>query len=699
MANQAAESTVRDSTCRMCDNGCPTRVYVEDGRISKIEMANAEIANLCPRWKAQIEYIYHPDRLLYPLKRTGKRGEGKYSRISWDEALDTVASSLLDIKAKWGPEAVVFFIAFPKEPRPYYKRLAYAFGSPNYCTESSNCATSVMLATGITYGRGLMMMDPGVDPKCRCKVIWSSSIRNSWPTAWKPYMDIKSTGMKLIVVDPRRTRLAEMADIHLQLRPGTDGALALGMLNVIIQGNLYDADFVADWTVGFDELSELAKEYTPGKVAQITGVPANLIIEAATKYATSKPAQIRTSICATTHSSNGFQNHRAILMLPAVTGNIDIPRYSPGMPSGQSAGSISLDERIAKMPPGLGSDRFPLWTSYNGEMQSNVIADRIETASPYPIKALFAAGFNVKYFPNTRRFIDNARKLDFIVVTEYFHNEGTSLADIVLPIASWLERPVLNAFPGRAVRLATPIIEPPGETRPEWDIYAELAVRMGFGNEFWDGNFEKCLEDILEPMGITAAELKQHPEGIKPEQVARPEKEDEKVGFQTPSGKIELKSSIMAQYGYEPLPVYREPVESPLSQPEIARSYPLVLTSGARTIVYTHSQFRQIASLRRMIPEPLVDINPVDANERGIESGDEVEVSSRRGNIRLNAHVTDNIKAGVVNLPHGWAEANVNALIDDTALDPVSGFAPFKAQLCQVKLVRKKNGKNTPENK
>jgi len=293
--------------------------------------------------------------------------------------------------------------------------------------------------------------------------------------------------------------------------------------------------------------------------------------------------------------------------------------------------------------------------------------------------------------------VDNARKLDFIVVTEYFHNEGTYLADIVLPIASWLERPVLNTFPGRAVKLVTPIIDPLGETKPEWDIYAELAVRMGLGNEFWDGDFEKCLEYVLEPMGITAAELKQHPEGITPKQTARPEKDDEEIGFQTPSGKVELKSSTMAEYGYEPLPVYQEPVESPLSQPEIAHSYPLVLTSGARTIVYTHSQFRQIASLRRMMPEPLVDINPVDASERGIESGDKVEVSSRRGNIRLKAHVTEDIKAGVVNLPHGWAEANVNALIDDTALDPVSGFAPFKAQLCQVKLLRRKNGKNTPK--
>ena len=146
-------SGVRDSTCRMCDNGCPTRVHTENGKITRIEMTNPDVEKLCPRWKAQMEFIYHPDRLLYPLKRTGERGEGKFNRVSWDEALDTVVENLLAIKAKWGPEAVVFYIAYPKEPRPYFQRLAHAFGSPNYCTESSNCFTSAFLATGVTYGQ------------------------------------------------------------------------------------------------------------------------------------------------------------------------------------------------------------------------------------------------------------------------------------------------------------------------------------------------------------------------------------------------------------------------------------------------------------------------------------------------------------------------------------------------------------------
>ena len=673
-------SGVRDSTCRMCDNGCPTRVHTENGKITRIEMTNPDVEKLCPRWKAQMEFIYHPDRLLYPLKRTGERGEGKFNRVSWDEALDTVVENLLAIKAKWGPEAVVFYIAYPKEPRPYFQRLAHAFGSPNYCTESSNCFTSAFLATGVTYGQDYRLGFEDQNTEYQCKVIWSSSIRNSMPSAWRSYMD-KPKETKLIVVDPRRTSLAEMADIHLQLRPGTDGALALGMLNVIIQNDLYDAGFIEKWTVGFDELKELTSEYTPHKAAEITGVPGKEIIEAAEMYATSKPAQLRTSISATTHSSNGFQNHRAILMLPAVTGNVTVPSYGSDRPK---AKDITLGERMEQMPPGLGADRFPLWTSYNREMQSNVLAGRIKSDEPYPIKGLFAAGFNATFFPNTRRFLDAARRLDFIVVNEYFHNSGTLLADVVLPIASWLERPVLSTIPGREAKLVTPIIEPAGESRWEWDIYAELAERLGFGDNFWNGDFEKCMDEVLEPMGLTATELKQHPEGLEA-RTSEPEGE-KRTGFRTPSGAIELKSSIMERYGYDPLPVYREPAESPFSQPETALSYPLVLTSGARSVVYTHSQGRQLASLQRMMPEPAVDINPRDAAEREVNSGDEVEVSTLRGTIRLKAHITDNIKAGVVSLPYGWPEANVNALIDDAALDPVSGFAPFKAQLCQIKL-------------
>ena len=233
--------------------------------------------------------------------------------------------------------------------------------------------------------------------------------------------------------------------------------------------------------------------------------------------------------------------------------------------------------------------------------------------------------------------------------------------------------------------LIEPAIEPVGESWPEWKIIFELARRLGLGDEFWDGDFEKCLSYILEPSGITLEDLRRHPEGMKYPVSPRPAKYYEKAGFQTPSGKIEIASSILAQHGHEALPVYKEPMESPESRPDLVGSFPLVMTSGARKLPFTHSQHRYISQLRQMLPEPLAEINPSDAAPRGIKSGDMVAVSSPRGSIKLKADVTDIILPGVVHLPHQWSgEANVNILVDDQNLDPISGFAPFKSQLCQI---------------
>jgi anaerobic selenocysteine-containing dehydrogenase len=678
---------VKDGICYMCTNTCPTSVHVQDGKITKIDIVNPKVAH-CPRWKAQKDFIYHPDRLLHPLKRTGKRGEGKWLRISWDEALDTIASNLQAVKEKYGPESVVFWIAYTKEPRPYFHRLTHAFGSPNYCTESSNCFSGTWIAANLTYGAEWSYMagsGSGMDPETKCKLIWGSGVISS-PSVWQENMAAGEKGIKLIVVDPRRTAIAAKADIHLQLRPGTDGALALGFMNVIINENLYDKNFVAKWTVGFNDLKKLVQEYTPEHVSKITWVPAAKIIEAARLYASLKPARLHMSSNSTTHHSNGVQNHRAVILLAAITGNIGITGGNAlGPHNTDKTNDITLHDRVSSMPPGVGATRFPIWTKRYHEMQSNAIADQIESGKPYPIKDLFSGGLDIQFFGNSRRFAEDLNKLDFIAVSEYFHTPGTQLADIVLPIASWLERYILLTDFGGYVKLIQPAVSPPGECRPEFDIYAALAQRLGFGDLFWDGSFEKCVDHILEPMKITFNDLKQHPEGIKLNFQPRPEKHYEKTGFATASGKVEIASSVLAEHGIDPLPVYQEPPESPLSRPDLAAAYPLVLTSGARVMAYTHSQFRNIPRLRKLMPEPLVDINPADAAPRKIKTGNMVTITSPRGSIRMKANVTDSILAGVVSIPHHWpAEANANLLVDDKTLDPISGFLPCKSQLCQV---------------
>jgi anaerobic selenocysteine-containing dehydrogenase len=675
----AVAEVIKNGVCYMCTARCATKIHVADGKATQVEMVDPVVAALCPRGRAQLDFVYHPDRLKQPLKREGKSRTGAWVPISWDEALDIVAGELLKVKKNYGPESVVFWIAYTKEPRPHFHRLTHAFGSPNYCTESSNCNSAQLLASMLTYGKDYAHMSiqaAPVNPATKCKLIWSSGIRDSQPHTWQSYVEAKQAGLKYIVVDPRRTTLASMAEFHLQLRPGTDGALALGMMNVIINEKLYDKEFMEKWTVGFDDLKNLVKEYIPKKVEQITGVPAGLMKKAAVMYAREKPSQIRISACATTHHSNGVQNHRAIILLAALTGNIEVPGGNCSAAESIPTNDITLHDRVTSMPPGLGTDKFPVWTSLYREMHSNMIADRIESGKPYPIKAMFGAGLNLSYFPNSGRFADAVKKLDFVVVTDYLHTPATQLADVVLPISSWLERDILITGAGGAT-LIEPAIQPVGQTWPELKIYFELAKRLGIGKEFWDGDITASYNYILEPSGITVEELKKQPDGtVKRPVVNKDAKHYEKAGFQTPSGKVEIASSILAKHGYDPLPVYKEPVNSPVSKPELKDSFPLILTTGARKLPFTHSQFRHISQLRQLMPEAMVDINPADAKERNIETGNFVMILAPRGCVLMKANVTDTVLPGVVVAPHQWhGEANINSLISDKDLDPISGFA------------------------
>jgi len=680
--------TMKEGACYMCDSYCPTRIHVVEGKAVNVEMLDERVVDLCPRWRAQLDFVYHPERIKYPLKRVGKRGSGKFKRISWDEALNTVADELLDIKARDGAESVAFYIAYTKEPRPYFRRLVHAYGSPNYCTETSSCFSAGWLAATLNFGKDygyLLGNSRQIDPASKCMIIWNSSVRHSSPHVWRNYLDAKQRGLKFIVVDPRRTQIASMADIHLQLRPGTDGALALGILNVIINKGLYDKEFVEEWTIGFNDLVNLVQENPPEKVEEITWVPAEKVRDAAIMFAINKPSKIRTSPGATIHHQNGVQNTRAILLISAITGNIEVPGGNRASPVKPPTNSITLQERVPTLAPGIGADRFPLFTGLFEEMQSNAIVDQINSGEPYPLKALVAAGLNLQFFPNAQRLSDTLKKLDLIVDIDYFHTPATRISDIVLPISSWLERHILVIKHGGLIRLVEPAIEPVGETWPEWKIYSELAKRLGFGDLFWEGDIEKCFNYILEPTGLTVEELRNKPAGVTYPVPVKAPRHYEKVRFETPSGKVEIRSSILERHGYELLPFYKEPVESPLSRPDLANKYPLVLTTGARTINFTHSQHRNLERLRKNVPEPLLEINPTDAGLRNMQSGDVVHVTSPRGRVKVKANVTDTILAGVVHLPHHWPdETNANILCDDAYLDPISGFPAFKSQLCQV---------------
>ena len=364
---------IKKTLCAVCGFQCAIDAYVKDGRLIKVEGTEDNPVNkgtLCSKGAANRQWIYSPERLQTPLMRTGERGDGAYAPISWEEALDRIASRLLKIKAETGPESVVFFAGYPKVMRPFLKRLAHTFGSPNYCTESSVCYLGANLAGIMNYGYELGPVGGAEVKNTQCILNWSTNPFYSSAPSGVHFLNALERGAKLIEVGPLKTPLSERADIHLRLRPGTSGALALGMAHVIIEEGLYDREFVENWTLGFDEYRAYAQEFTPETVERITGVPKEKIIAAARLYATTKPAAIATSSNTTVHHTNGVQNHRALTALIGLTGNFDRPGGNHPVPTSYYARATGLKHREhefeqtrpwEEMAPRIGQEQHPVW--------------------------------------------------------------------------------------------------------------------------------------------------------------------------------------------------------------------------------------------------------------------------------------------------------------------------------------------------
>jgi anaerobic selenocysteine-containing dehydrogenase len=685
----------KPSTCYECDANCPIQVEFDAGG-EPVAVKGPD----CPRCYAQLDRRNHPDRLLYPLKRVGPRGSGQFERISWDEALDTIAERLSATRDEHGAPAVAFFAGYTKEARPQLQRLAHAFGSPNYLTESGCCFSATMVAEKVTFGYKIKTTSTVISPKTRCHLIWSTNPRGSIPPFDTHGLVTLKPGRRMIVVDPRRTPMVDQADIHLQIRPGTDGALALGFHHLIFANGWQDQEFLDQWCSGVDAFKDYVAEFTPERVASICGIPESDLRAAVELFATTLPAQITLSPTSTVQHSNGFQNHRALILLSAVTGNLDREGGNRFFNDKVLPKPIELfDHCRNNLPPRIGDEVYPVWTKYWPAGQSMLLPDCILDGRPQQVRALLAMGINTAMWPNSKRMEQALGALDFFAATDFFHNPATLQADIVLPAATSLERPALIAYPGCAyqgeLRYRRPVVAPRGEARPDGQMFLELGVRLGMADQFWNGDLEAAWAEAAEgiPEEIRE-EVYNNPDGVTVYAQAIEDLVDHGFldadrlyrlrGFPTASGKVEFDSAELRAAGHDGLPIYREPAESPLSTPEIARDYPLVLTSGARTKFDTHSQHQYIQRMRRAIPNPLVEIHPSDAEPRGIRDGQSVEIRSPRGAVRFVARVTERIKPGVVHCTHGWNSANVNELTDDRHLDPISGFPPFKSSLCEV---------------
>jgi anaerobic selenocysteine-containing dehydrogenase len=688
---------IRKTICSICNphSHCGIDAYVKDGVIIKVE-GTRENANsggtLCSKGSASRQWIYHKDRIRTPLLRTGERGSGEFKPISWDQALDTIGNKLLQIKAESGPEEVAFFVGYPKWMRPFVQRLAHAYGSPNFATESSTCFTATMVAAKLNYG----YFGPPDLPNARCLLVWSANPFYSNTSSVRKLLDAVENGLKIIEVGPLVTPMTAHAMIHLRMRPGTSGALALGMARVIIEEGLFDREFVEDWTVGFEEYAAYVQQFTPKKTEKITGVPAKLMVKAAELYASTKPAAMLNSASPTVHHTNGVQNHRALTALVGLTGNFDQKGGNHVSPPGfvEVGNGIKMREREfeqarpwEEMAPRIGMDRHPVWCGIIPQAQAMEIPFQIRSQKPYPVRAMVAFGLNYRMWPGSDHMLKSLNKLDFLVDLDLFMTDTAKYADIVLPVCSSFERSEFKIYRNRFALMTEPVIPPLWESRSDMDVIFDLAKRLAPDDPLLATDYESCVNWMLAPSGITVADVKKHPGGCFPGIEPPPYRKYELNGFPTPSGKMEFTSSVLQEAGIDALPVYREPALSPLATPEIAKSYPLILTTGARLPMFIHSRTFRLPWTRRLRPDPMADIHTRDADERGIAAGDWIELSTARGVIRVRANITEVVPPGVVNMSHENPLADVNLLIEPDYRDPISGFPGFKSLLCQIKKV------------
>lgn len=687
---------IRKTICHICNPvaNCGIDAYVRDGVVIKVEGSEENPHNrgtLCSKGSASRQYVYHQDRILHPMIRKGNRGSGSFQPISWEEALDQIAERLIRIKEETGPESVVFYVGFCKWMRPFLKRLTHGFGSPNYCTESSVCAEAARIAAALNYGA---FGTPEFD-KMKCLLLWSRNPFWSCSAMVDRILTAKEKrGMKIIEVGPLITPMTAHADIHLRIRPGTSGALALGMADVIIKEGLYDREFVEKYTLGFEEFRGYVRQFSVSETERITGVPGDLLIKAARLYAGTKPAGMWNGASPTVHHTNGVQNHRAITALVGLTGNYDREggNYVTSSTylhiwSGLQTRENAFEQTLPweDMPPRVGQDVFPVWSRIVPQGQSMHIPFQIRTKKPYPLRAMLCFGLNYRMWPGSDFFKESLNMLDFVVDIDLFMTDSARMADIVLPACSSFERSELNFYPEGYGIWTEPVIAPLGQSRSDVDIIRDLATRLTPEDTLLQSGYEACLDWIFEPSGLTMSELKKHPKGYTvKDPVVLPYQKYETRGFNTPSGKMEFASTILKEAGVDPLPVYQEPKLSPLSKTDTASEYPLILTTGARLPMFVHSRTFRLEWTRRLRPHPMVDINPRDARNRGILALDEVTLSTNRGSIRVKANLTETVPPGVVSMMYGYPEADVNELIEPDYVDPISGFPGFKSLLCEI---------------
>jgi cysteine sulfinate desulfinase/cysteine desulfurase-like protein/anaerobic selenocysteine-containing dehydrogenase len=706
----------RKGICGLCPAGCWIEaVYDEAGRIARVlPDTSSELGVTCKLAEHASEIIYSPNRILNPLLRKGPKGTLDFEEIPWDRAYDLMVTHLNRIKAESGPQAAAVYTGvgtFEPSFCDIYQpagvatssasSVLFPYGSPNTMGVGALCYVAYgMMAPHLTTGRMIMDMFNDVE-KSELVVVWGANPATDLPPVnLEKILEARRRGARVVVIDPRRTATARLTEADwVPIRPGTDGALALGLCNVLLEEELHDEGFARNWTTGFEPFTRYVQHYRAETVEGITGVPAERIRSLARELAAARGAS-QYMYTGLEYSNSGVQAIRATIVLWALAGQLDVPG---GRCLTMRGNNFPINRgRLVPSPGGvkLGADRFPLYEHYRDEAHAIALPEAVLQGRPYPVRSLIVQGASMlTSWPNPPLWRKTFEALELMVCIDRHLTADCAYADLVLPAATYFEIDSYAVY-GPFFRMREKMMEPLGEAKGDVSIMAELARRLGYGH-LYPQDPEELYARVLEGSGFTPEDVRRAGGVVSTDteimQYKKWEKgllrDDGQTGFDTPSGKLEIHSSVLEDFGYDPLPVYTEPAEGPRSRPDLGGRFPLVFNSGARVRTSFHTQHQGVPGLIEGRPEPAVMVNEGDARDRDIRSGDLVRISTGRGSLTMRALVTPDIAPGCIEANHGcgspvglpaWRERNVNELTDLENHDPISGFPVYKCLLCQV---------------
>jgi cysteine desulfurase NifS len=706
--------------CGICPAGCWVRAsYDHEGRIVRLEPDDDPVMGITCKLAEHVhDIVYSPHRLLYPMKRKGCRGTYDFQRITWDQAFDEIVHNLERIKAESGPEAAAIYTGVGCFEQGFCdifqpagiltssaSSVLFPYGSPNTMGVGALCYVSYgMMAPHLTTGKILPDMFNDIE-NSELVVVWGANPATDLPPIdMKRILAASRRGAEVMVIDPQKTATAKLTGARwIPIRPGTDGALALALCHILIEEDLYDEEFAANWMFGFEEFSRYVQHFPPHAVQDITGVPAEEIRHLAYRLAAANGAS-QYMYTGMEYSNSGVQAIRASLVLWALAGQLDVPGGRCFIMKGNRfpinrKGLVKSPEGIRK----LGEDRFPLYVHYRDEAHAIALPQAVLEGKPYPVRALMVVGSSmITSWPHPPLWRKTFENLDFMVCVDRQLTADAAYADIVLPATTYFEIDSYMTY-GPHFRLREKMIEPLGESRSDISIMAELASRLGYGH-LYPQDPDHLYECVLDGSGFTIDDVRKAGGMVSADteimQYKKWQKgllrEDGGPGFDTPSGKFEIYSLSLEEFGYDPLPIYTEPAEGPLSRPDLAENYPLVFNSGARVRTSFHNQHHAVPGLVRERPEPTVTLHRIDAESRGIRQGDMAVITTPHGKITMRTGVTDDIAPGTIQANHAcgspvgpkaWSNRNINELTSLQNHDPISGFPVYKCLLCQVERI------------